>query len=62
VFSAAPWPNGFLFTTCATTVIAEREQNPFTLKETIESLDADWDSTAEVLNQADAMRMLLSMW
>ncbi len=44
------------------TVIAEREQNPFTLKETIESLDADWDSTAEVLNQADAMRMLLSMW
>ena len=24
------------------TVIAEREQNPFTLKETVESLDADW--------------------
>lgn len=44
------------------TVIAEREQNPFTVKETIESLDADWDSTVEVLNQADAMRMLLWMW
>jgi len=44
------------------TVIAEQEQNPFTLKETIESLDADWDSTSEVLNQADAMRMLLAMW
>ncbi len=43
------------------TVIAEREQNPFTLKETTESLDADWDSTVEVLNQADALRMLLSM-
>ncbi len=44
------------------TVIAEREQNPFTLKETIESLDADWDGTAEVLNQADAMRELMGGW
>ena len=44
------------------TVIAEREQNPFTLKETVESLDADWDSTYEVLNQADAMQMLLAVW
>lgn len=44
------------------TVIAEREQNPFTLKETTESLDADWDNTAEVLNQADAMRELLGGW
>ncbi len=44
------------------TVIAEREQNHFTLKETIESLDADWDSTAEVLNEAEATRMLLSIW
>jgi len=44
------------------TIIAEREQNPFTVKETIESLDADWDSTAEVLNQTDAIRMLMAMW
>jgi len=44
------------------TVIAEREQNPFTLKETTESLDADWDGTAEVLNHADAMRELMGGW
>ena len=44
------------------TVIAEREQNPFTVKETTESLDADWDDTAEVLNQADAIRELLMSW
>jgi len=44
------------------TVITEREQNPFTLKETTESLDTDWDGTAEVLNQADAMRELMGGW
>jgi hypothetical protein len=44
------------------TIIAEREQNPFTLKETTESLDADWDGTAEVLNQADATQELMSGW
>lgn len=44
------------------TVIDERAQNPFTLKETTESLDADWDGTAEVLNQADAMRELMGGW
>lgn len=44
------------------TVIAEQERNPFTLKETTESLDADWDGTAEVLNQADAMRELMGGW
>ena len=44
------------------TIIADREQNPFTIKETIESLDADWDNTAEVLNQADLTRTLMSTW
>jgi len=44
------------------TVIAEREQNPFTLKETVESIDSDWDNTAEVLNQSDLAKMLLSTW
>lgn len=44
------------------TVIAERQRNPFTVKETVESLDADWDNTAEVLNQAEAMRLLLDRW
>jgi len=44
------------------TIIANRQQNPFTIKETVESLDADWDSTSEVLNQADAIRALLITW
>jgi superfamily II DNA or RNA helicase len=44
------------------TVIAERQENPFTLKETTESLDADWDSTAEVLNETSAARELLGGW
>ncbi|WP_153306759.1 hypothetical protein [Desulfonatronum thioautotrophicum] len=44
------------------TVIAERQRNPFTVKETVESLDADWDNTSEVLNQAEAMRLLLDRW
>ncbi|MDW7774361.1 MAG: phospholipase D-like domain-containing protein [Desulfobulbaceae bacterium] len=44
------------------TIIADRERNPFTIKETVESLDADWDNTAEVLNQADALQLLLATW
>jgi hypothetical protein len=44
------------------TIIADRQQNPFAIKETVESLDADWDSTAEVLNQADTISALLSSW
>lgn len=44
------------------TLIAERQQNPFTVKETTESLDADWEATAEVLNQNEAYRELLAGW
>jgi hypothetical protein len=44
------------------TIISDRERNPFTLKETVESSDADWDETAEVLNQAEANQMLFSRW
>jgi hypothetical protein len=44
------------------TIISDQQKNPFTIKETMESLDADWDSTSEVLNQADAMRELLGGW
>lgn len=44
------------------TVIAERRENPFTLKETTESLEADWEATAEVLNQTEAFRELLKRW
>jgi superfamily II DNA or RNA helicase len=44
------------------TIIAERQQNPFTLKETTESLDADWEGTAEVLNQNMAFGELVNGW
>jgi len=44
------------------TLITERQQNPFTLKETTESLAADWDATAEVLNQIEVYRQLLGGW
>jgi superfamily II DNA/RNA helicase len=44
------------------TIITDQQQNPFTIKEILESLDADWDSTAEVLNQIDAFQELLYGW
>jgi superfamily II DNA/RNA helicase len=44
------------------TIISDQKENPFTLKETTESLDADWETTAEVLNQKDAFRELLAGW
>lgn len=43
-------------------IIAERQENPFALKETTESLDADWEQTAEVLNQTVAFRELAAGW
>lgn len=44
------------------TVISDQKQNPFAIKETTESLDADWDSTTAVLNSEDAYRELLGQW
>lgn len=44
------------------TVISDQRENPFMLKETTESLDADWDATTEVLNKNDAYRELLGAW
>jgi hypothetical protein len=44
------------------TIIADRQENPFTLKETTESLDSDWEGTAEVLNQTEAFSELLGGW
>lgn len=43
-------------------IITERQENPFTLKETTESLDTDWESTAEVLNKSEALRELSGGW
>jgi len=44
------------------TVISDQRENPFVVKETLESLDADWDDTTEVLNSTDAYRELLDAW
>lgn len=44
------------------TVISDQRENPFVVKETAESLDADWDSTTEVLNRTDAYRELIAGW
>jgi len=43
-------------------IITERQQNPFTVKETTESLDADWEAAAEILNQIEVHRELLGGW
>jgi len=51
------WDQNTLFT-----IISERKQNPFSIKETRESLDADWDGAAEVLNQKDVYRELVEGW
>jgi Helicase conserved C-terminal domain len=44
------------------TVISDQRENPFVMKETTESLDADWDGTTEILNSTDAYRELLDGW
>ncbi len=44
------------------TMLTERRENPFLVKETTESLDADWEATAEVLNQLEAFHELLRRW
>lgn len=44
------------------TLISDQQHNPFTLKETTEYIDEDWETTAEVLNQTDAFRELLGSW
>ncbi len=44
------------------TIISDQRANPFEIKETTESLDADWDSTTEVLNRTDAYRELVAGW
>ncbi len=44
------------------TVISDQRQNPFVVKETVESLDADWDATTDVLNSSDAFQELMGPW
>ena len=44
------------------TVISDQRRNPFIVKETTESLEADWEGTTEVLNSTDAYHELLDPW
>ena len=44
------------------TIISDQRQNPFILKETTETLDADWAVTADVLNKNDSLKELLGTW
>ncbi len=44
------------------TIISDEPQNPFSVKETTESLNADWDGTTEVLSSVDASNELLNPW
>ena len=44
------------------TIISDQRQNPFILKETTETLDADWAATADVLNKNDSLKELLGTW
>ncbi len=43
-------------------IASEHESNPFTLKEIDERLDADWESTAEVLNERSVGELLKKGW
>jgi hypothetical protein len=43
-------------------VIFDQTKNPFTLKETTESLSVDWEETAEVLNQGVVRREFTGGW
>lgn len=44
------------------TIISDQQKNPFIIKETIESIDVDWENTSEVLNQTDTMLELMAGW
>ena len=44
------------------TIISDQRQNPFVVKETTESVDTDWEATAEVLNKNDSLWELLGNW
>jgi hypothetical protein len=44
------------------TVISDQRDNPFVVKETTESLDADWEATPEILNKNDSLRELMWSW
>ncbi len=45
-----------------TNLIANRKENPFTLKETEESVVEDWDNVEEILNRMKALEVLHYGW
>ena len=44
------------------TMVTEESRSPFTVKECYEYLDEDWESTAEVLNSKEAMKVFMEGW
>lgn len=43
-------------------IVSEDSRSPFIVKETYEYLDEEWESTAEVLNSQEAMKVFLEGW
>ena len=43
-------------------MVTGEQQSPFTIKETYEYLDEEWESSAEVLNSREAIEEFLKAW
>jgi hypothetical protein len=43
-------------------MVTGEARSPFTVKETYEYLDEEWESTAEVLNSKETMREFMQAW
>jgi len=43
-------------------MVTGQPQSPFTIKETYEYLDEEWETTAEVLNSREAFNIFLKGW
>lgn len=44
------------------TLVSDQETSPFSVKETYEYLDEEWENTAEVLNSREAISVFLNGW
>ncbi|MEI6315414.1 MAG: hypothetical protein WCO89_11130 [Syntrophus sp. (in: bacteria)] len=43
-------------------LLSDQEISPFSVKETYEYLDEEWENTAEVLNSREAISVFLNEW
>jgi hypothetical protein len=43
-------------------MVTGEARSPFTVKETYEYLNEDWETTAEVLNSRETMKLFLEPW